>query len=459
MPNELLIDDRFGEFRVALLRDDTLFSFGREWTDQPSRIGALFAGRVTEVLSAQDLAFVDCGLEQNVALRASDCPNHKLPNQGARVLLQYGRDPMRQKGPRGSLLPQLIGFTQTYLPLGHDLTVSRRLSARPRDRDQVQTSYETLADWKSEGVRLHCAAAKAGCRVVEGELAQLRAKWRAATARFDKSNFIGCCLPGPSLPLRLLCDADFPVTSLRVRCNTSTTLRSIQAEIEQTIPDLDTTFSHHTDQQPIFTHHAIEEELDMLTQPQVRLRAGGAITIEETTALMAIDVDAGGTRGIGGSVKSARQTNLAAASEIGRQLRLRNIGGLIAIDFIDLERPSDQKAIIRALHKAVADDPMPVSIGTFSRFGLVDMTRKRQTHSTVGAGTPREIVAKALRGLQARGPMPPGGQAIVVVAPEVASLLNGVMRSMVEGLAADLGGQVSIRSDPDTRPTDFEIIR
>lgn len=461
----LLIDESFGESRAALLVDDRLEALAREWTDQPSLVDALYWGRVTRTVKSQGLAFVDCGLGQAVAVRAVDCLDRTLPDEGAKALAQITRDPIAEKGPRATLRPGLAGRLVVYRPHGRGCRVSRRGGRQAAEAKIDHAAIAAAIDPDREGVILRAAAVTAPSPEVIAEIETLRARWRDLSAGVHRVRIPSEAWPPPHPGLRLLADRGGKVDRVIGDCaETARRFRAVLAAEAYPI-----TVESHRGDPPLFDAFAGEAAIAALAAPKVALEGGGAVTIQPTRALTAIDVDSGPRDGLGGTGSTARRVNIAAAREIARQMRLREIGGLIVIDFIDMANPADQAAVLHALKAGFSDDPAPVRIAPFSAFGLVEMTRQRRRAApgyesdcercdgTGVIASPRAAMVAALRALRRAGAGAPGRTVRLVAAPEFITGLKADFSDDLARLGRSLGAAVECIANPEAKPFMIEV--
>jgi ribonuclease G len=340
--------------------------------DEPalrSPVGALHLGRVTAIDRRLGAAFVDLGSAGTGLLPLK--PGAAAPEEGRALVVQIRREPRERKGPRLSAAVALAGRLLELRPGGNAVEAPGPTAAlRATVAEQAQAG---------EGWVLRPAAAGAEVAAVAAEMAALRRRWAAIAAR-----------AGMAKPPALLEPADDPVMAMlrerpagswaQVLLDHRASAEALQRRCAEELPDLADriAWQPRRDWEPVFAD--LREQLLEALEPDVPLAGGGWIRIEATTALTAIDVNSGDVGGAGGT-GALRRVNEAAAQAIARQLRLRNIGGLVVIDFIDMESRRERGTVAEALRRALARDPAPCTVGAMSGFGLVEMTRRRRGRS------------------------------------------------------------------------------
>jgi Rne/Rng family ribonuclease len=340
--------------------------------DEPaarSAVGALHLGRVAGIDRRLGAAFVDLGKAGTGLLPLR--PGAAAPEEGRPVLVQVRRDPREGKGPRLSAAVALAGTLLELRPGGSGVEAP---GATAPLRAAVVEKLQP-----GEGWVLRPAAAGAPAAALEGEMARLRTRWAAIAARAAAAR-----------PPALLEPADDPVMALlrerppgsweAVVLDHRATAEALQRRCAEELPELTgrIAWRPRRDWQPELDQ--LREQLLEALEPDVPLPGGGWIRIEPTTALTAVDVNSGEAGGAAGP-SALRRVNEAAAQAIARQLRLRNIGGLVVIDFIDMESRRERTAVAETLRQALAADPVPCTVGAMSGLGLVEMTRRRRGRS------------------------------------------------------------------------------
>ncbi len=401
MSNEVLINVGAGETRVAVLADGRLEELHIERTaglpDGGGRaghsvLGNIVLGRVQRVLPAMQAAFVEIGLERAGFLGAKEARcltalpsyNDALPpitscvREGEAVLVQVIKDPIGEKGARLSANVTIPGRLLILVPNQSGVALSRRIeNAAERDRlMEIVSSFDGAPGiLPGAGYIVRTVAIGAGETELREDAERLAIDWSHIEARKRMAR----------APATVFCDLD-PVARFmrdcvggdtgRVLIDDAGGLAEARAYAAQAMPEILPSLELF-DKGDLFERFGVEEEIEAMLQPRVPLSSGGWITIETTEALTAIDVNSGSFTASSGLEETSFRINQDAAAEIGRQLRLRKIGGLIVIDFIHLSDPQHVAGVLQTLAMSLGRDRVPTQISPMSEFGLVEMTRKR----------------------------------------------------------------------------------
>jgi len=359
---------------AAWLEDERVVEFHHEREGEASPLGNIYLGRITHVERGLGAAFVDIGMKEAAFLPLSDVSTPTV--EGADVIVQIERVGRAGKGPRVTTRASLAGVYLILLPGRRGISVSERIVDRD-ERSRLSALVKTLAE-AGEGFMVRTAAVGAQERQLREEAAALRTSWHALLGR-ERSRPPAVIYRQPSIDLRLLRDHgpqfDEILYDQRSAAAAATTwCRSV-------LPTLATRIVFRRDAEWTPALAEILEQVEDALQPRIDLSTGGGLVIEPTEAMTVIDVNVQSAGSVRADVASERvllRTNLAAADEIGRQVRLRNIGGIVVVDFVDLKEGAHRREIVDRLRAAVAGDSVPVWVGTMSRLGLVELTRKRR---------------------------------------------------------------------------------
>jgi len=390
MSDRVLIDVLNGHLRAAILRDGALDDLILLALEARPVAGGIYLGRVRRVLSGLNGAFVDIGTGADAFLRAAAAKfaggtpsadagarpriGH-LVTEGQAVAVQVVRPGVGGKGPVVTTELTLAG---RYAVLkGHDpaLSLSRRIG-ETADRDRLTAAMAPLLDGET-GFILRTAAAAIDPAVLRAEAESLRREWQAVQAKLATGSPPALIASGPPPLLRILREVDIdPGGEIRVEGVTG--FAGLKQRIDESWPDLNVTTAPRGG--GLFEAAGVADALAAYTDARVDLPGGGALWIEQTRALTAIDVDTGAASGGG---RAILDTNLAAAAEIARQLRIRNVGGLIVADFINMRQRQDRERVVAALREATAGDRAAVQVLGLSPLGLVEMNRDRNAHAAL----------------------------------------------------------------------------
>ena len=396
MSTEILINASIHEARAAVVENGVLQEVFLERASRRGLISNIYKGRVSRVLPGMQAAFVEIGMERTAFLHASDifdarhagtgieAPHTEnirtLVAEGNEILVQVVKDPLGTKGARLTTYITLPSRYLVYMPQGRGVGVSARIEdeeERERLRGAVLAGVE--AD-ESAGYIVRTAAEDAPPEALQADMMYLRKLWefvRQKGLRTEPGQLVHADLP---LHLRILRDLLRPDVE-RVLVDHASAHRDMQEFAATFMPEVLPRIELYGESRPVFELHHVEEEIQKALERKVSLKSGGHLILDQTEAMTTIDVNTGAFVGHRNLEETIFRTNLEAAVAIARQLRLRNLGGIIIIDFIDMEEPEHRRQVIQALEKALSDDHVKTSISSVSPLGLVEMTRKRTRES------------------------------------------------------------------------------
>jgi ribonuclease G len=372
MSTEMVVNLSPRETRAALLENGILQELFIERASRRGLAGNLYKGRVSRVLPGMQAAFIDIGLERTAFLHVSDIVQpadaegagdaprtdsiRDLVGEGADILAQVLKDPLGTKGARLTTFVTIPSRYLVYMPYGHGVGVSARIE-NEAERQRLREALQQYAlPGGAGGYILRTAAEGASGEALRADMLFLRKLWDVLTERARGA------APGT------LVHEDLPLPLMREFA--ATFMPGLEARVER-----------YTGSRPIFDLHGVEEEIQRSLERKVALKSGGYLIIDQTEALTTIDVNTGAYVGHRNLEETIYRTNLEAAVAIARQLRLRNLGGIIIIDFIDMEEEEHRRQVLQALEKALAKDHAKTHVSTVSALGLVEMTRKRTRES------------------------------------------------------------------------------
>jgi ribonuclease G len=385
--------DRF-ETRVAITEGDRVSECHIERRGRRSVVGHVWKGRVENVLAGMEAAFVDVGIEKAGFLHVDEIvamgvPKSKrmianLLKKGDEILVQAIKDPMGTKGSRLSMQLSLAGRFLVFVPYGEGVGVSKRLDDEERDR--LRKICKAL-DTGGGGLIVRTQAAGVTAKDLQRDLLALRRLWQALLARAEQ-------VKAPSL---LYSEADRSLKVIRdlfgehideVLVDDEVQYQRILDFLRRTSPELAERIHYYSDHTPLMERYGVDRALRSTLERRVDLKSGGYLIIDDTEAMTVIDVNSGRHVGRGKTTleETITQTNLEAAEEVVRQLRLRDIGGMIIIDFIDMNDARNRKAVRSALEVALERDRAKAYVVDISPLGLVEMTRQNISDG------PREIM-------------------------------------------------------------------
>ncbi len=383
MKVEILVEDSPLETRIARLEDGRLAALDILRRGEESLVGAVWLGRVRRVVPGMEAAFIEIGEAKAGFLAAGEARLRKpdlardagigaLVQEGETLLVQAIRDPVGEKGVRLTAAVSIPGRVLVHTPLEPGVRVSRKI-ADEMARKRLSTLIGSLGI--PGGFIVRTAAAEAGEDALVAEARGLADRWSAlaAQARIRKPPYLA--MPGPDPAIERVLEAGGAPAAITVEGRAS--FGRLRTALEAAAPALLDRLALHQEREPLFEARGVEGAIELALARRVPLPSGGAITIETTEALTAIDVDGGGV-GAAGDAEAARlHVNLEAAEEIARQVRLRDIGGIVVIDFIRLRDGRSRDALTARLQQGFAGDAGGPRIAPPSVFGLVEMTRRR----------------------------------------------------------------------------------
>ncbi len=368
--DEILIGTEAGDSRVAALAGGRLIDLIVEPRDRPSRVGDIHLGRVLRLVPGLRAAFVDIGLPRNAFLPFAGA---KTLREGESTIAQISEDEAGEKGARLNLEVSLRGRFAVLLPGGEDRAVSRRI-ADPARR-ALLAKIAAAAAPPGHGLILRTEAMGAAREDIVSDIGLLAALWAEIEASARDSG----------VPRRLHGDGDGIARGLRqlatpglrvLWVEDETSLAAARRFADRYMPELRPKIAIHASRGRLFDLHDAAGQIEATRDRQVKLAGGGAIVIDRLEALTAIDVDSGSDIG-GSGADIALRTDLDAAAEIPRHLRLRDVVGLVVIDFLRLRRQDQRERVLAALKRAVSTDRRPVAVLGWTAAGLVELTRGR----------------------------------------------------------------------------------
>jgi ribonuclease G len=399
---ELLVSVDVGEQRVAVLEDDKVAEVYLERPEKRSIAGNIYLGTVDNVLPGMEAAFVEIGLEKNGFLYVDEIVVPELEgkrhgkkiqdliSRGQEIMVQAVKDPMKTKGARLTTEISLPGRFVVFVPNGEGLGVSRRLEDDERQR--LKDILKGIAP-KQGGVIVRTAAEGASAEDVERDLVFLQRLWKTIETRAKASKAPALVYQEAELPLRVTRDL-FTEDFERALIDDDRAFKRVTGYLKKTSPHMVERVIRYKEKTPLMTEYGVDAEIRSTLVKRVDLPSGGYLIFDYAEAFTVIDVNTG--RFVGSRSKSSgarledtiTKNNLEAVKEVVRQLRLRDIGGIIVIDFIDMANPKNRAAVEEALRSELERDRTKTYVVEISPLGLVEMTRQNVTDG------PREILTK-----------------------------------------------------------------
>ena len=397
MSEELLVNVTPQETRVAVIENGSLQEVQVERTSHRGYVGNIYKGRVVRVLPGMQAAFVDIGVERTSFIHVNDIvapgsngreDRNRQPDniadhlhEGKKIIVQVTKDPIGTKGAR---LTTFITIPSRYLvmiPYGEGVGVSARIED-DEEREHLRQIIEGLtgSDGAAGGYIVRTAAEGATADELSGDMLFLRKLWDAIEGSIAQSRVGDLVYEDLPLAVRLLRDL-LSSEMERVRVDSEVTFNKMKDFASRFMPHMSPTIEHYTGERPIFDLYSIEDEIERGLGREVSLKSGGYLIIDQTEAMTTVDVNTGAYVGHRNLEETSFRTNLEAAVAIARQLRLRNLGGIIIIDFIDMLEEDHRRQVLQELSRRLSDDHAKSHVMSVSPLGLVEMTRKRNRES------------------------------------------------------------------------------
>ena len=396
MSEEILINVTPRETRVALVENGSLQEIYIERAGRRGLVGKVYRGKVCRVLPGMQAAFVDIGLERAAFLHASDATPRtadavaensgsvaditRLLQEGQVISVQVIKDPLGTKGARLTMQVTIPSRYLVFVPNVANVGISQKIEdeqERVRLRDMIQLF---MTDQDGGGYIARTAAESTSGDALRADMLFLSKLWQSVSEA-EKDAKPGTVIYD-DLPLTLRVMRDMLGDQIeKVRIDSRESYQRAQEFCNQFMPDLVTELEYYPGERPIFDIYGIEDEIQKALDRKVQLKSGGYLIIDQTEAMTTADVNTGGYVGHRNLEETIFKTNLEAAQAIARQLRLRNLGGIIIIDFIDMSDEEHKRQVLRALQKFLDKDHVKTQITEVSSLGLVEMTRKRTRES------------------------------------------------------------------------------
>ncbi len=501
MKREILINHSPRETRVAILEDDQLVELLVDRPEARRMVGDIYLGRVEAVLPGIQAAFVDIGTEKAAFLHASDLvdpdddsadengddddedddesprrrrekvlPIQDVLKRGQSLLVQVSKEAISTKGPRVTAQISLAGRFLVYMPHGSRVGVSRKIGERA-ERQRLREMAQKVLPNDSGGVIIRTVGEDATEETFQRELNTLMGTWKRIKRKTHFMRAPALIHRETSLTRGLVRDV-FSSKIDRLTVDSKTLYHEIIEYLKGIAPELSERVQLYQDPVPLFDKEEIEPEIRDIFKRRCDLPSGGYILIEPTEALVSIDVNSGRYTGKRDPEKTVLKTNLEAAREVARQLRLRDVGGIIVCDFIDMEVRQNRDRVLQELRQHLGRDRARTKAFAVSDLGLIEMTRQRvrQSHwqsvtqpcpTCQGTGrvfTPETIVRRVERSVRR---MIVEGQReglVIRLHPEVALYLLEEEPEYLRGLEEQAPFSLELRDDPLLKPDEFKLV-
>ncbi len=388
---EILINVTPRETRVAVVQQGVVQEVQIERASARGIVGNICMGRIVRVLPGMQSAFVDIGCARAAFLHVADIWGHraegsdakpieKMLAEGQNLMVQVVKDPLGSKGARLSTQISIAGRLLVYLPQESRIGISQRIEAGAEREHLRERLQQLLPPDFAGGFIVRTMAEAASDRELSADV-QYLGKWWAEIQHKAKSAAPAARLyQDLNLTQRVLRDLANDETA-RILIDSRENFQKAEAFAREFMPNVAARLEHYAGERPIFDLYGVEDEIEKALGRRVNLKSGGYLIIDQTEALTTVDVNTGGFVGGRSLDDTVFKTNLEASHVIARQLRLRNLGGIIIIDFIDMDTEEHRNAVLNEFRKALARDKTRMTVNGFTQLGLVEMTRKRTRES------------------------------------------------------------------------------
>jgi ribonuclease G len=503
MSEEILINVTPQETRVAVVENGVLQEIYIERARQLGIVGNIYKGKVARILPGMQAAFVEIGLSRTAFLHATDVrmpvetdvrmpafetagpanvarpqgtpwtvPRiHELLYEGQELIVQVVKDALGSKGARLTTQLTLPARYVVFMPHNDHIGVSQKIgddAERERLRAMIRAA---IGEEGQGGYILRTLAETATEEEVRNDIRYLRRVWAVCQERFASAKFGDLIHEDLTLPLRVMRDLVRDNVQ-RIRIDSREAYTKAQEFAMEFIPEAAYRIEYYPGERPIFDLYGVEDEIQKALAPKVLLKSGGYLVIDQTEALTTIDVNTGAYVGRKNLEDTLFKTNLEAAQAIARQLRLRNLGGMIIIDFIDMEDIDHRRAVLRALEKSLARDRTKVYMTEMSSLGLVELTRKRTRESlehvlcqpcTVCQGrgsvkTAQTVCYEIFREIMREARQFGADEYLVVASQAVIDLLLDEEADSVAQLQGFIGRPIQLKVEPQYHQEQYDVV-
>ena len=498
MSEEILINVTPRETRVALVENGMLQELHIERATRRGVVGNVYKGRVQRVMPGMQAAFVDIGLDRAAFLHASDImrvpqeqpepgevaaapPEEQPPappppaisslvHEGQEVVVQVVKDPIGSKGARLTTQISIPSRYLVLLPYSRVIGVSARIEDE-QERGRLKAIVAGLVDGSGPGYIVRTNAEGQSAEALAEDVDYLRRAWQIIRETSAISKVGQHIYDDLSLPLRAMRDLMSKEVD-KVRVDSRETFDRLVGFARQFMPDLADRVEHYSGERPVFDLYGVEDEIQRAMLKEVPLKSGGHLILDQTEAMTTVDVNTGSFLGQRNLEETVYRTNLEAAQSVARQLRLRNLGGIIIIDFIDMTDDEHKRQVLRTLEKGLARDHAKTAVYDFSPLGLVEMTRKRTTeslerqlcepcHECGGRGslkTCETIVYEIFREITRAVRQFEASQLLVIASPIVVNKITEEESSSVAELEEFLGKSIRFQADEQYAQEQFDVV-
>jgi len=487
MSAELILNVTPSETRVAMIEGGVLQEIHIEREAKRGIVGNIYKGKVSRVLPGMQAAFVDIGLEKAAFLHASDIVPHtecvaenekqqfqvrdisELVRQGQDIVVQVVKDPLGTKGARLTTDITLPSRYLVYMPGAAHVGVSQRIDSES-ERDRLKAVVAQYCD-ENGGFIIRTAAEGADEKELAQDAAFLKRLWNKVMERRARYKTRSTLYGEPGLSQRII--RDFVGTELtNIVIDSRLEFENLKEFISEFVPELSDKIELYEGDKPIFDMYDTENEIQRSLERKVELKSGGYLIIDQTEAMTTVDINTGAFVGRRNLEETIFNTNIEATQAIARQLRLRNLGGIIIIDFIDMASDDHRKRVLASLDAALSKDRVKTNINGFTQLGLVEMTRKRTRESIEhvlcstcptceGRGavkTVETVCFEILREITRVNRAYDSDRFVVYASPAVAETLQGDESHALAELEVFIGKEVRIQAEPLYIQEQFDVV-
>ncbi|MCZ4304773.1 ribonuclease G [Zoogloeaceae bacterium G21618-S1] len=391
MTEDFLINFTPQETRAALMQQGVVQELHVERNASRGIVGNVYQGKVVRVLPGMQSAFIDIGLERTAFLHVADIwsdrhngdharPIEKILVEGQSLMVQVLKDPIGTKGARLSTQVSIAGRLLVYLPQEKHIGISQRIEDEAGREALRERLARLMGEDETGGFIVRTMAEQASDAELAADIAYLRKLWQEIMSRASGAKPPLVLYQDLTLGQRVLRDLVTDSTS-RIIVDSRENFLKLTAFAKEYMPRVLPLIHHYTGERPLFDLHNVEDEIEKALARRVDLKSGGYLIIDQTEAMTTIDVNTGGFVGARSFDDTIFKTNLEAAQTIARQLRMRNLGGIIIIDFIDMETMEHREAVLGEFKRSLERDHTKMTVNGFTALGLVEMTRKRTRES------------------------------------------------------------------------------
>ena len=483
MSEEILINVTPQETRVAVVENGVLQEILIERASRRGIVGNIYKGKVSRVLPGMQAAFVDIGLERAAFLHVSDMATQRSDSEttptdhiaawlteGDELLVQVVKDPLGTKGARLTTALTVPARFLVFMPYGNTVGVSAKIESE-QERQHLKALIMSTGEPDRAGFIVRTAAEGVDDLSITRDIEFLKRLWASINERH--AEIAAPALIHEDLPLALRILRDFVGHDLdSIRIDSREVFGRAREFIERFCPDTAGVLAHYGGRRPIFELYGIEQEIQRALERKVQLKSGGYLIFDQTEAMITIDINTGGYVGRRNLEETIFKTNLEAAQAIARQLRLRNLGGIIIIDFIDMMQEDHKHQVMRALEQALAADRAKNHICTVSPLGLVEMTRKRTRESLEhtlcevcsvcnGRGTlktPETVLYEIFREILREARQFEAEQLLVIAAPAVVDRLLDEEAAGLADLERFIGVPIRLQAETQYSQEQFDVV-